>query len=184
MQKHKIARRKAEEALTTEELLKIEERYCSWGDTVHYVPRPNIFAGCKGSFLYDDKGTEYLDLQMLYSGVNFGYRNEDISNALKLQIEKLPELACQYLHKEKILLAANIAQRSERTFEEAGRVHFNVGGSAAVEDSLKLVRNYTGKTLMFAFMGGYHGRTLGATAITSSYRYREKYGHFGDRALF
>ncbi|MCM8791069.1 MAG: aminotransferase class III-fold pyridoxal phosphate-dependent enzyme [Candidatus Omnitrophica bacterium] len=184
MQKHKIARRKAEEALTTEELLKIEERYCSWGDTVHYVPRPNIFAGCKGSFLYDDKGTEYLDLQMLYSGVNFGYRNEDISNALKLQIEKLPQLACQYLHKEKILLAANIAQRSERTFEEAGRVHFNVGGSAAVEDSLKLVRNYTGKTLMFAFMGGYHGRTLGATAITSSYRYREKYGHFGDRALF
>jgi len=33
-------------------------------------------------------------------------------------------------------------------------------------------------------MGGYHGRTLGATAITSSYRYRERFGHFGDRALF
>ncbi len=33
-------------------------------------------------------------------------------------------------------------------------------------------------------MGGYHGRTLGASAITSSYRYREKFGHFSDRALF
>jgi 4-aminobutyrate aminotransferase-like enzyme len=33
-------------------------------------------------------------------------------------------------------------------------------------------------------MGGYHGRTLGASAITSSYRYREKFGHFGDRANF
>ena len=41
-----------------------------------------------------------------------------------------------------------------------------------------------GKSLMFAFEGGYHGRTLGASAITSSYRYRRRYGHFGDRAQF
>jgi 4-aminobutyrate aminotransferase-like enzyme len=64
-------------------------------------------------------------------------------------------------------------------------VHFNVGGAQAVEDSLKLVRNASkGKSLMFAFEGGYHGRTLGASAITSSYRYRRRYGHFGDRAQF
>jgi 4-aminobutyrate aminotransferase / (S)-3-amino-2-methylpropionate transaminase / 5-aminovalerate transaminase len=37
---------------------------------------------------------------------------------------------------------------------------------------------------MFAFMGSYHGRTLGASAITSSYRYRRRYGHFSDRAQF
>src|SRR3989338_6650827 len=70
------------------------------------------------------------------------------------------------------------------TFEEKGRVHFNVGGSSALEDSLKLVRNQAGRSLVFAFMGGYHGRTLAASAITSSFRYRERYGHFGDRAWF
>jgi 4-aminobutyrate aminotransferase-like enzyme len=37
---------------------------------------------------------------------------------------------------------------------------------------------------MFAFEGGYHGRTLGASAITSSYRYRRRFGHFSDRAYF
>jgi 4-aminobutyrate aminotransferase/(S)-3-amino-2-methylpropionate transaminase len=64
-------------------------------------------------------------------------------------------------------------------------VHFNVGGAQAVEDSLKLVRNASnGKSLMFAFEGGYHGRTLGASAITSSYRYRRRFGHFGERAQF
>jgi 4-aminobutyrate aminotransferase-like enzyme len=47
------------------------------------------------------------------------------------------------------------------------------------------VRNASnGKSLMFAFEGGYHGRTLGASAITSSYRYRRRYGHFGERAQF
>ena len=78
-----------------------------------------------------------------------------------------------------------IAQDAEQKFGAKGRVHFNVGGSQAVEDSLKLVRNAkNGKSLMFAFEGGYHGRTLGASAITSSYRYRRRYGHFGDRAQF
>ncbi|EQD52374.1 hypothetical protein B1A_12713 [mine drainage metagenome] len=42
-------------------------------------------------------------------------------------------------------------------------MHFNVGGAQAVEDSLKLVRNFKGgKSLMMAYEGGYHGRTLGA----------------------
>ena len=167
-----------------EELLKLESQYCSWGDTVHYVEKPNIFARCEGSYLYDDKGVEFLDLQMIYSAVNFGYGNKRLNNALKKQIDTLPQLACQYIHKEKILLAAKIAQRIERAFEEKGRVHFNVGGAQALEDSLKLVRNNTGRNLVFSFMGGYHGRTLAASAITSSFRYRERFGHFGDRALF
>ena len=167
-----------------EDLLKLEADYCSWGDTVHYSEKLNIFDTAEGIYLYDKKGTEYLDLQMWYSAVNFGYRNPRLNAALKSQIDKLPQLACQYLHEEKIMLAARIARRAEMAFEEKGRVHFNVGGSAAVEDSLKLVRSHTGRNLMFAFQGGYHGRTLGASAITSSYRYREKFGHFSDRALF
>jgi 4-aminobutyrate aminotransferase/(S)-3-amino-2-methylpropionate transaminase len=49
---------------------------------------------------------------------------------------------------------------------------------------LKLVRKETGRSRMLAFEGGYHGRTLGASAITSSYRYREAFGEFSDRAEF
>ncbi len=175
---------KAKETLSGHELLALEEKYCSWGDTVHYAEKLNIFKSAEGSFLYDNEGTEFLDLQMWYSAVNFGYRNKVLNAALKKQIDILPQLACQYLHEEKILLSAKLAQKSERTFEEKGRIHFNVGGSSALEDSLKLVRNHTGRSLVFAFMGGYHGRTLAASAITSSFRYRERFGHFGDRAMF
>lgn len=173
-----------DKGLSKDELLKLESRYCSWGDTVHYVKNPNIFVRGQGTYLYDNNGVEFLDLQMIYSAVNFGYSNPRLNDALKKQIDRLPQLACQYLHEEKILLASRIAERIERTFEEKGRVHFNVGGSQALEDSMKLVRNHTGRNLVFAFMGGYHGRTLAASAITSSFRYRERYGHFGDRAMF
>ena len=167
------------------ELLRLEALYCSHGDTVHYTDPPKIFERCEGSFIYDGAGCEYLDLQMWYSSVNFGYANRRLNDALKRQIDRLPQVASQYLHREKIELAALIARDAEAKFGLKGRVHFNVGGSQAVEDSLKLVRNASnGKSLMFAFEGGYHGRTLGASAITSSYRYRRRYGHFGDRAQF
>jgi len=167
------------------ELLALEAKYCSYGDTVHYSEPPKIFDGCEGSFLYDAEGRKFLDLQMWYSAVNFGYANKRLNDALKRQIDRLPQVASQYLHREKIELAAFIAQDAEKKFGRQGRVHFNVGGAQAVEDSLKLVRNASkGKSLMFAFEGGYHGRTLGASAITSSYRYRRRYGHFGDRAQF
>jgi len=175
---------KVENQIEQDALLELEAKFCSWGDTVHYIDKPNIFKSAEGSFLYDREGVQYLDLQMWYSAANFGYKNRRLNAALKKQIDTLPQLACQYLHEEKIRLAAKLAQRIEMTFEEKGRVHFNVGGSAAVEDSLKLVRNKSGRSLVFAFMGGYHGRTLAASAITSSFRYRERFGHFADRALF
>lgn len=165
-------------------LLADEARYCSFGDTVHYADPPKIFERCEGSYLYDGRGTPFLDLQMWYSAVNFGYGNERLNNVLKNQLDTLPQVASQYLHPTKIQLAKVIAEDAKAKWGLDGRVHFNVGGSQSIEDSLKLVRNAKGgKGLMFAFEGGYHGRTLGASAITSSYRYRRRYGHF-DRAHF
>lgn len=168
----------------TADLLGKDSLYCSFGDTVHYADPPKIFQRCDGSYLFDETGTPYLDLQMWYSAVNFGYKNRRLNDALKKQIDTLPQLACQYLHSEKVELAEALCKVMEARTGLKGRVHFNVGGAQAVEDSLKLVRNATGKNLNFAFMGGYHGRTLGASAITSSYRYRRRFGHFSDRAQF
>ena len=170
--------------ITAPELLAREKKYCSWGDTVHYAKELKIFKRAEGIYLYDNLGVEYLDLQMWYSAVNFGYKNPRLNEALKKQIDIMPQLACQYLHEEKILLAEKIARNIESTFGVKGRVHFNVGGASAVEDAIKIARIHTKKNPVFAFMGGYHGRTLGATSITSSYRYRERYGHFSDRANF
>ena len=167
------------------QLLADEAKYSSFGDTVHYVDPPKIFRGCEGSYMFDTEGTPFLDLQMWYSAVNFGYANKRLNNVLKNQIDLLPQVASQYLHQTRIELAKTIAIDAKQKFGLDGRVHFNVGGAQAIEDSLKIVRNAcNGKSLMFTFEGGYHGRTLGASSITSSYRYRRRFGHFGERAMF
>ena len=174
----------ASSRIKEERLRLIEQEVCSYGDTVHYTQNPKMFSRCQGSYLYDMAGKPYLDLQMWYSTVNLGYANPRINDAAKRQIDTLPQLACQYLHQEKIELAQMIAESVKKSFGLKGRVHFNVGGAQAVEDALKLVRKTTGRSRMFAFEGSYHGRTLGASSLTASYRYREAFGSFADRAEF
>jgi 4-aminobutyrate aminotransferase-like enzyme len=175
----------ADAYISNSDLLELERTYCSYGDTVHYMDTPKMFERCEGSFLYDDEGTPYLDLQMWNSAVNFGYSHKRLTEAAHRQLDTLPQVSSKFLHRTRIELATKLAQGVEKTFGVKGRVHFNVGGAQAIEDALKLVRNYSrGKSRMFAFEGGYHGRTLGTTAITSSYRYRRPFGSFPDRAHF
>ena len=84
---------------------------------------------------------------------------------MKRQLDTLPQVASQYLHPTKIELAKAIAEDAQKKWDRRGRVHFNVGGSQSIEDSLKLVRNASeGKSLMFAFEGRLprpHARRLG-----------------------
>lgn len=170
--------------ITDSEIKELDSKYCSYGDTVHYAEDPKVFRDCEGSFMIDSQDVPYLDLQMWYASCNLGYKNKRVADAVVDQINTMPQIASRFLYDYKVLLSEKIAKANEKRFGLKGRVHFNVGGAQANEDALKLVRNFTGKNLMFAFMGGYHGRTIGTSAITSSFRYREHYGHFGDRAHF
>ena len=117
-----------------QELLQLESKYCSHGDTVHYLEPPKFFERCEGSYLYDREGIPYLDLQMWYSAASFGYGNSRLNAALTRQLHKLPQLASQYLHPERVELSAAIGRLNQSKFGLDGRVHFNVGGSQDIED--------------------------------------------------
>jgi 4-aminobutyrate aminotransferase/(S)-3-amino-2-methylpropionate transaminase len=89
--------------LSDDEILELDARNCSFGDTVHYMQIPKVFRKCEGSYLFDSEGKPYLDLQMWYSACNFGYGNERINGAVKDQIDTLPQIASQDLHESKAL---------------------------------------------------------------------------------
>ena len=170
--------------LSDNEIKELDKEYCSWGDTVHYHEEQTIFRNCEGSYMYDSEDTPYLDLQMWYSSCNLGYKNKRILDAVIDQYHTMPQISSRFVYDYKALLAEKIAKANLKRYGIKGRVQFNVGGAQANEDMLKLIRNYTKKPRMFAFTGGYHGRTIGTTAVTSSYRYREHFGHIADTAHF
>ena len=173
-----------EAVISDEKVRELDDKYTSWGDTVHYSANPKVFRACEGSYMFDSKDTPYLDLQMMYSSCNFGYKNQRVTDAVIDQMNTLPQLTPKFIQPYKSLLSEKMETMIEKRFGVKGRMHYNVGGAQATEDAIKVVRNYTKRQGFFAFQGGYHGRTMAATSVTSSFRYREKYGHFSDRANF
>ncbi len=125
----------------------------------------------------------YIDTGMWHSSCNFGYRNPEIERVLNRQMNSLPQVCGDFLHREKLLIAKMVV---DAVYERTGikvRVSFNVGGSLAVEDALKIVRKNTGKNRVAVMMGAYHRRSLGALSLSSSYRYRQFYNEFPDRSV-
>ena len=170
--------------ITDEELVEKSDKYYTYADTVHYLKEPKVFESCEGSYMFDSKDIPYLDLQMFFSAANFGYKNPQITNGVINQINTLPQITPRYVHKYKVLLAEKLCKAIQKRFNEVGRVSFSVGGAQANEDAIKVVRKYTKRNGFFAFQGGYHGKTIGTMAISSNFKMREDYGHFGDRANF
>ncbi len=166
-----------------ERLRRMDRDYLSWGDTVHYQSRPIVAERCEKDLIFDAEGHTYIDSQMWHSSCNFGYRNPAIESAVMDQLHRLPQVSGDFLHQEKLELAEAVCEAIEARTGMKGRVSFNVSGTLVVEDALKIVRRHTGCSRVAAMMGGYHGRSLEVSGISSSRRYRQYYGEFPNRAI-
>ena len=161
-------------------LLEKDKKFCSQGDTSSkHIPK-KVFSRAKGSYLYDDKNVKYLDMQMFNSSANFGYQNVAYNNCIDKQLHDLPSLSAEFMNENRILLSEKICNYMYYNYGVKGRVHFTVGGAQAVDDALKLSFNYTKKQGVICFEGAYHGRTMAASSISSSYRYTKQFGNVID----
>jgi 4-aminobutyrate aminotransferase/(S)-3-amino-2-methylpropionate transaminase len=151
----------------------LEKLYCSQGDNSGKRKDKKYFTGASGSFLYDAGQTKYLDFQMFNSAANFGYQSQIHLAAIENQLRTMPSLAGEFMHDERVMLSAQISEYIEKKFSVKGRVHFSVGGAQAIDDALRIIANFTGTKNVFAFEGAYHGRTIAASALSASYRYRK-----------
>lgn len=165
---------------SNEEYLKMDSIYCSQGDvSSKHVPK-KIFVAAHDNFLIDSNGTQYLDMQMFNSAANFGYSNKEYEKCVLSELNTLPCLAAEFMNINRIKLAEEICEYMSKTYGVSGRVHFTVGGAQAVDDALKLAINYTKNNGILTFEGGYHGRTMAASSVSSSYRYTRRFGNVLD----
>ncbi len=139
---------------------------------------PTVFDRARGSRLYDEEGTVYIDFFSGAGALNYGHNHP-----------RLKEDLLEYLTGDGITHSLDMATRAKRRFIE--RFHEVVleprgleykllfpgpTGTNAVEAALKLARKATGRSTVFAFQGGFHGMTLGSLAITSNRMKRDGAG--------
>lgn len=131
----------------------------------------------EGCYLYDSEGRRYLDCVAGIAVNALGYGDPDVVDAIREHADGIIHLSNLYHSRPAVELAQMLVERTPW----ADRVFFCNSGAEAVEGALKFSRRYArdthgdGKTTIVAFSGSFHGRTMGAVAVTAREKYRQPF---------
>ncbi|MGO4750922.1 acetylornithine transaminase [Streptomyces sp. 2MCAF27] len=124
------------------------------------TPRVPLTHG-EGAKVWDADGKEYLDFVGGIAVNALGHAHPAVVRAVSDQIATLGHVSNLFIAEPPVALAERLLQ----LFGRPGRVYFSNSGAEAVEAAFKIGRR-TGRTHMVATAGGFHGRTMGALALT------------------
>lgn len=149
--------------------------------------RPDVtFTHGRGCYLYDDRGKRYFDFLGGIAVNALGHAHPRIVRVIRRQAARAVHLSNLYHNEFQGPLAAKLARWSG-----LDRVFFSNSGTEAIEGALKLAKLYarqkTGgaaKHRILAMENSFHGRTMGALAITHTAKYREPYAPLIPGAQF
>lgn len=138
----------------------------------NYARYPLALKRGKGAWLYDLSGKRYLDL-LSGIGVNaLGHAHPRITRVIREQAGLLIHSSNLYYHEYQGLLARKLAETSG-----LARTFFCNSGTEAMEAAIKIVHAHgrkqdAAKTEIIALDDSFHGRTIGALALTGQPKYR------------
>ncbi|WP_308310449.1 acetylornithine transaminase [Streptomyces sp. CC210A] len=124
------------------------------------TPRLPLVRGA-GTYVWDAEGKRYLDFVGGIAVNALGHAHPAVVQAVSEQIASLSHVSNLFVAEPPVALAERLLQLAGRP----GRVFFCNSGAEANEAAFKLGR-LTGRTHMVATTGGFHGRTMGALALT------------------
>jgi acetylornithine/N-succinyldiaminopimelate aminotransferase len=121
----------------------------------------------EGAYVWDDAGTKYLDLLAGIAVNALGHGHPAIVEAVTRQLTTLGHTSNFFATEPQIALAEKLVA----LVGQDTRVFFSNSGAEANEAAFKITRR-TGRTRIVVAEGSFHGRTMGALALTSKEAYR------------
>ena len=153
----------------------------------NYGVPPLAISRGRGCRVWDADGRQYLDLIAGIAVSSLGHAHPAIVEAVSRQVAEVAHTSNLFLHLREIELAERILTLLGADASASdGRVFFANSGTEANEAAIKLVRRYQGpdRPVFVAAEGGFHGRTMGALALTGKSSIREPFGPFGLTVRF
>jgi acetylornithine/N-succinyldiaminopimelate aminotransferase len=147
----------------------VQERYAHAVMNTFGRPKRVLTRG-EGARVWDADGKEYLDLLGGIAVNALGHGHPALVSAVTEQLMTLGHVSNFFATEPQV----SLAERLLSLLGAEGRVFFANSGAEANEAALKLTRR-TGRTHVVAAEGGFHGRTMGALALTSKAAYREPF---------
>jgi len=127
---------------------------------------PFVMDHGKGSEVWDVDGNRFLDFEAGIAVVSTGHSNPKVVRAIQEQAEQFIHISSDFYHHRWIELGEKINEIAP--FLDNAVSFMTNSGTESVEAAIKLARHNTGATEFIAFLGGFHGRTMGAVSFTAS----------------
>ncbi len=127
---------------------------------------PFVMDHGSGAEVWDVDGNRFIDFVAGIAVCTTGHSHPKVVAAIQEQAERFIHISSDYYHPLWIELSERLAKIAP--FSEPAKVFLGNSGTEAVEAGIKLARHHTGRPLFIGFQGGFHGRTLGSLAFTSS----------------
>ena len=119
----------------------------------------------EGCYVWDEKGTKYLDLYGGHAVISIGHSHPHYQKLIRQQVGKLGFYSNSIVNPLQVELA-------EKLGELSGYDDYNLflcnSGAEAIENALKLASFQTGRDKVLAFERAFHGRTSAAVAATDN----------------
>ena len=135
-----------------------------------------VFDHGEGVKLYDTDGQEYLDFGAGIAVMGLGYSCDEVKNAVKEQMDKLPHISNLFYNEPAISAGEKLLAVSQMD-----KVFFTNSGTEAIEGALKIAKRYAYNKGMapdyeiIAMKHSFHGRSLGALSVTGNDHYQEPF---------
>ena len=128
---------------------------------------PLVIRRGEGATVEDVDGNRFLDFAAGIAVVATGHSHPQVVQAIQKQAADFLHMSgTDFYYEGMVGLAEKLAALAP--VEGRPRVYFGNSGAEAIEAAIKLARYHTGRDKFIAFLGGFHGRTMGALSLTAS----------------
>jgi len=134
---------------------------------------PFVMSHGRGVEVWDVDGNRFLDFAAGIAVCATGHAHPEVVAAVREAAGEFLHISSDYWHERMVALAERLARLAP--MGEPAMSFFCQSGTEAVEGAIKLARYVTGRSRFIGFLGGFHGRTMGSLAFTSS-KYTQQKG--------
>jgi 4-aminobutyrate aminotransferase len=136
---------------------------------------PFVMSHGRGVEAWDVDGNRFLDFAAGIAVCATGHAHPRVVAAVKEAADRFLHISSDYWHEGQVRLAERLNELAPT--KEPAMTFLAQSGTESVEGALKLARFVTGRPRFLGFIGGFHGRTMGSLAFTSS-KYTQQAGFF------
>jgi 4-aminobutyrate aminotransferase len=128
---------------------------------------PLVIKRGQGAIVEDVDGNHFLDFAAGIAVVATGHSHPRVVRSIQQQAAEFLHMSgTDFYYENLVRLAEKLTALAPGNTPH--RVYFGNSGAEAVEAAIKLARYHTGRDKFIAFLGGFHGRTMGALSLTGS----------------